>query len=86
MAVTLNKGKSNEITLRLVIQSDEYGREFFDHHDTIDEMLTSIRNVINLAAEDGGERLVGIAVVPVSDYGSEEGYGFGLKTDTGNFA
>ena len=49
-------------------------------------MLTSIRNVINLAAEDGGERLVGIAVVPVSDYGSEEGYGFGLKTDTGNFA
>ena len=85
MAVTLNKGKWNEITLRLLIQA-EYGREYFDHHDTVDEMLTSIRNVINLAAEDGCERMVGIAVVPVSDYGNEDGYGFGLKTDTDNFA
>ena len=66
MAVTLNKGKWNEITLRLLIQSDEYEREYFDHHDTIDEMLTSIRNVLDLAAQDGCERLVGIAVVPVS--------------------
>ena len=86
MAVTLNQGKSNEITLRLILQSAEYEREYFDHHDTIDEMLTSIRNVIDLAAEDGGERLVGIAVVPVSDYGGEDGYGFGLETDTDNFA
>ena len=86
MAVTLNQGKWNEITLRVVLQSDAYGREYFDHHDTIDEMLTSIRNVIDLAAQDGSERMVGIAVVPVCDYGSEEGYGFGLKTDTGNFA
>ena len=79
MTVTLNQGAFNEITLRLVLQSDDYGREYFDHHDTVDEMLESIRNLIDLAAQDGGERMVGIAVVPVSEYGSEEGYGFGLE-------
>ena len=79
MAVTFNQGKSNEITLRLLIQSDEYEREYFDHHDSLDEMLESIRNVIDLAAEDGCERLIGIAVVPVAEYGSEAGYGFGLE-------
>ena len=42
-------------------------------------MLESIRNVIKLAAEDGCERMVGIAVVPVAGYGNEGGYGFGLE-------
>ena len=79
MAVTFNQGEFNEITLRLVLQSDDYGREYFDHHDTVDEMFESIRNVIDLAAQDGCERLVGIAVVPFGEYGSEAGYGFGLE-------
>ena len=79
MTVTFNQGESIEITLRLVLQSDEYEREYFDHHDSLDEMLESIRNVIDLATQDGCERMVGIAVVPVSEYGSEEGYGFGLE-------
>ena len=79
MAVTFNQGESIEITLRLVLQSDDYGREYFDHHDTVDEMLENIRNLIDFAAQDGCERLVGIAVVPVSEYGNEGGYGFGLE-------
>ena len=82
MAVTFNQGEFNEITLRLVLQSDDYGREYFDHHDTVDEMLESIRNVIVLASQDGGERMIGIAVVPVAEYGSEAGYGFGLEHRT----
>ena len=55
------------------------GREYFDHHDNVDEMLESIRNLIGLAAQDRCDRLVGIAVVTVGEYGSEEGYGFGLE-------
>ena len=82
MALTLNQGAFNETTLQLVLQSDDYGREYFDHHDTVDEMLESIRNIIDLATEDGCERLVGIAVVPVGEYGSEEGCGFGLEQRT----
>ena len=45
-------------------------------------MLESIRNVIDLAAQDGCERLIGIAVVPVAEYGSEAGFGFGLEQRT----
>lgn len=86
MAVTFNKGKSYEITLRVVLESEEYGCDYFDHHDTVNEMLASIRNIVLSAPHDGCERLVGIAMVPVGGYGNEEGYGFGLNTDTDNFA
>jgi len=34
---------------------------------------------IDSAILDPCERLVGIAVVPVSEYGSDDGYGFGLE-------
>jgi hypothetical protein len=77
--VKLNSGTSGEITLRVVLESEGQGREFFDHHDTLDEMLDTIRNLIDSAVLDPSERLVGIAVVPVSEYGSEDGYGFGLE-------
>ncbi|QDT48878.1 hypothetical protein Pan258_29250 [Symmachiella dynata] len=75
----LNPGTSNEFTLIVVLESEGHGREFFDHHETLDEMLDTIKQVINTAILDPCERLVGIAVVPVSEYGSDDGYGFGLE-------
>ena len=75
----LNPGTSNEISLRVVLESEGHGREFFDHHETLDEMLDTIRNIIDSAILNPCERLVGIAIVPVGEYGSDDGYGFGLE-------
>jgi len=77
--VKLNPGTINEIALRVVLESEGHGQEFFDHHETLDEMLASIQQIIDSAILDPCERLVGIAVVPVSEYGSDDGYGVGLK-------
>jgi len=80
--VMLNRGTTNEVTLRVVLESEECGREYFDHYDSIDEMVDAVRRLVqssaDCAADDGIERLVGIAVVPKSEYGSECGYGFSL--------
>ena len=75
----LNPGTINEIALRVVLESDCHGREFFDHHESLDEMLDTIKQIINSAVLDPCERMAGIAVVPVSEYGSDDGYGFGLE-------
>lgn len=81
--LTLNRGTKNEVTLRVVLESDECGREYFDSYDSLDEMVEAVKRLVQStadhAADDGIERLVGIAVVPKSEYGSEEGYGFGLE-------
>jgi hypothetical protein len=80
--LTLNRGTTNEVTLRVVLESEECGREYFDDYDSIDEMAYAVRRLVessaDCAAGDGIERLVGIVVVPKSEYGSEDGYGFGL--------
>ena len=47
--------------------------------ETLDEMLDTIRNIIDSALLNPCERLVGIAFVPVSEYGSDDGYGYGLE-------
>lgn len=79
----LNAGTTNEVTLRVVLESDECGREYFDNYDSIDEMVDAVRRLAessaDCAADDGIERLVGIAVVPKSEYDTDAGYGFGLE-------
>ena len=80
---TINAGTKNEVTLRVVLESEECGREYFDSHGSIDEMLDAVKRLVEsstgCAADDGIERLVGIAVVPKSEYGNESGYGFDLE-------
>lgn len=80
--LTLDRGTKNEVTLRVVLESEECGREYFDHYDRIDEMVDAVRRLVessaNCTADDGIERLVGIAVVPKSEYVDDAGYGFGL--------
>ncbi|MCH7689278.1 MAG: hypothetical protein IH899_21825 [Planctomycetes bacterium] len=80
--LTINAGTKNEVTLRVVLESEECGREYFDGHDSIDDMLAAVRRLAessaDCAADDGVERVVGIAVVPKSEYGNESGYGFDL--------
>lgn len=79
MPLVLNQGTPEETTLRVVLESEELSREFFDHHDSLNEMLDAIRNIVEEIAGDGIERVVGIAIVPVSEYGSENGYGYRLN-------
>lgn len=74
----LNQGTSHETTLRVVLESDEHGREYFDHYESLDEMLEGIRRLVDSASPDGIERVIGIAVVPRQQYGDESGYGYGL--------
>ena len=80
--LTLNAETDNEVTLRVVLESEECGREYFDSYDGLDEMLEAVKRLVessaDCAADDGIERLVGIAVVPKSEYGNESGYGFDL--------
>ena len=35
--VILNKGTLDEVTLRVVLESELHGREYFDHYDTLAE-------------------------------------------------
>lgn len=80
--VVINQGEENEVSMRLVLESEPHGREYFDHHDTLAELFESLKRLVtdsaSAAADDGIERLVGVAVVPKSAYGSESGYGYGL--------
>ena len=80
--LTINAGTKNEVTLRVVLESEDCGREYFDSYGSIGEMLDAVKRLIESssasAADDGIERLVGIAVVPKSEYGNESGYGFNL--------
>jgi hypothetical protein len=83
--VNLNKGTPNEITLRVVLESGLHGREYFDHYDTIAELLAGHRRLVKAAvkeaAKDNIERIVAVAIVPADFYGgddAETGYGFGL--------
>lgn len=80
--LTINTGTENEVTLRVVLESEQCGREYFDSADDFDEMLEAVKRLVEgsseCATDDGIERLVGIAVVPKSEYGNESSYGFDL--------
>jgi len=75
----LNQGTINEATLRVVLESETHGREYFDHHHSLDEMLESIRSMVDASSSDEVERLIGIAVVPKRHYGENSDYGDGLN-------
>ena len=84
--VVLNPGTDQEVTLRLVLESDVHGREVFDHYANIAELMAGHRRLVQRAAQqtaaDGIERLVAVAIVPVNAYGFEDRSGDGLKTGT----
>ncbi len=83
--VVLNEGKSTELTLRVVLESDVHGREYFDGYDKTREIIETVERLVKSAcdeaANDGIERTVSIAIVPKANYGDESGYGFGLGPD-----
>lgn len=83
--VILKQGTPDEVTLRLVLESELHGREYFDHYDTMPELLVGLRRLLKRAAKEASkdsiERIVAVAVVPADSYGGdddESGYGFGL--------
>jgi hypothetical protein len=79
----LNEGTENEVTLRVVLSSDLHGNEYFDHHDSLDEALAAVKEIVesSIKQNDGVERIIGITVVPKSAYGAEDGFGYGLGDD-----
>ena len=80
--VFVNQGKPTEFALRVVVESEIYGREYFDHCADTPEILETVSRLVKHAADetaqDGIERLVSIAIVPKASYGDECGYGFGI--------
>lgn len=83
--VILNEGRANEVALRVVLESDASGREYFDDYDTTKEIVKALGRLVNSAskeaAHDGIERIVALAIVPKANYGDPVGYGFGLGLD-----
>lgn len=83
--VILNKGTPDEVTLRVVLESELHGREYFDHYESLAELLAGHRRLVKRAAKEASkdsiERIVAIAIVPADFYGGdddESGYGYGL--------
>jgi len=61
--LVLDKDTPDEVALRLVLESDEHGREYFDHYDTLLEMFQGLGNIVR-NTDNSVERMIGIAVVP----------------------
>ena len=80
--LTLKKGK-NEVAVRVFLESEAYGREFFDSYESLEECTAAVARLtascLKESQKDGIARQVGIAIVPESEYGSEDGYGFGIE-------
>lgn len=81
--VILNTGTDREVAVRVALQSEALGREFFDSYESLDEIVAAVRRLVESSAEqtseDGMERIVAVAIVPKASYGDESGYGFGLE-------
>jgi hypothetical protein len=79
----INEGTEQEVTLRVVIESVEQGREYFDQYESVIDMIRAVKGIVERAIRegDGFERIVGIAIVPKANYGDEDGYGFDLGND-----
>lgn len=83
---TIKKGKTkNEVTVRVYLESDLHGREFFDGYDSVDECAAAVARLTASALKetqaDGVARQVGIAVVPKCEYGQEDGYRAGIDDE-----
>jgi hypothetical protein len=78
--LTFNSGKKNEVAVRVFIESEPFGREYFDEYESLDDCAAAVARLtgtcIREAEIDGVARQIGIAVVPRSEYGSEDGYGY----------
>ena len=73
----VNEGKRNEVAVRVVLESEVFGREYFDYGSLercMGGLIRIVQDAIECAAEDGVERVVGIAIIPRSEYGDESGY------------
>lgn len=83
--VILNQAKTSEVTLRVVLESEIHGREYFDHYDDMTEIIEAVRALVKSAsdeaAHDGIERAVAVAIIPKVNYGDHDGYGFGLEPE-----
>ncbi len=83
--LVLNKGKATEVAVRVYLESDAFGREYFDSYESLRECAAAVtrlaRSCVKETQADGVGRQVGIAIVPVSEYGSEDGYGSGIEDD-----
>ncbi len=66
--VVLNKGQINEAVLRIVLESEVYGSEYFNDYECISEIIAGskrlLNNAINEVAKDGVARRVSIVIVP----------------------
>jgi hypothetical protein len=80
--VILNEGQTSEFSLRLVLESEVHGREYFDSCADTAEILEAVNRLVRSASEettrDGVERVVSVAIVPKSNYGDECSYGAGI--------
>lgn len=81
--LVLNQNTDAEVALRVVLESELFGRDYFDDYETLDQMLVAVKNLVESSAnqKDGVERTVAIAVVPKQLYGDPSGYGYGLGDD-----
>lgn len=80
----IGKG-DKQVAVRIVLQSDEHGREFFDHYVTPKQMAAALRRLtrqaIKAAENDGVSRIVGVAIVPKSEFGMSGSYGHDMPQD-----
>lgn len=81
--LVFNKGRDNEVTVRVVLESEEHGREYFDEYDTVEECGAAVIRLANnaLRLDDGVSRQISVVIVPKSEYGDESGYGFDLGSE-----
>lgn len=79
----IKKRKTQEITVRVFTESEAFGREFFDSYESIEECVKAVARLAASSFEetqrDGISRQIGIAVVPESDYGDPDGFGYGIE-------
>jgi hypothetical protein len=73
----VNKGRKNEVAVRVVCESESYGREYSDYGSLercMGGLIRMAKDAIECAGKDGVSRVVGIALIPRSDYGDQSGY------------
>lgn len=83
--LTFKTAKQNEIAVRVYLESDLHGREYFDGYDDIKECAAAVARLTASAIEetlkDRQGRQIGIAVVPKAEYGLPDGYGDGIDDE-----
>ena len=76
----VKKRRKQEIAVRVFTESEAFGREYFDGNETLAECAEAVVRLVASSLEqtqqDGVARQVGIAIVPKSEYGDPDGYGF----------